>query len=133
MIAEIFIPSFGILGIGGFIAFIIGSVLLVDSGNDQGLRISWLSILPGALAVASFGGLVAFLVYKTEKSKPQSGVDVMVGKEVEALTDFTNGRGQVKVDGEIWTAITGEEDVRKGDILCISEVDGLKIILTAKR
>ena len=33
MLAEVFVPSFGALGFGGVIAFVIGSIILFDEGS----------------------------------------------------------------------------------------------------
>ncbi|MFY7929538.1 MAG: NfeD family protein, partial [Oligoflexus sp.] len=79
MVAEVFLPSFGILGIGGFIGFIVGSTLLVDSRNELGLAISWLSIIPSALVIAGFAFLVSYLVVRNQRSKIQSGSEGLIG------------------------------------------------------
>ncbi len=130
MVAEIFIPSFGILGIGGFIAFVAGSILLVDSSNELGLEISLWTIIPGSLGVAGFGLLVAYLVVKAERSKVISGVEGLIGKVVEVYAPFENGSGQVRLDGEFWKAKldTGGE-ASKGDILKVKKVVGLTLLV----
>jgi membrane-bound serine protease (ClpP class) len=126
MIAEVFLPSFGILGIGGFIGFIVGSVLLVDSRNELGLAISWLSIIPSALVIAGFTFLVSYLVVRNQRSKVQSGSEALLGMEAEALAEFVQGRGQVRLQGEIWSAdIEGEEPVQIGDKLEVLAIHGL--------
>ncbi|SMF46910.1 NfeD family protein [Pseudobacteriovorax antillogorgiicola] len=133
MIAEVFIPSFGILGIGGFIAFVIGSVLLVDSSNELGLRISWFTIVPGALAIAGFGAAVAWLVYKVEKSKVTSGAEGIVGKQGLVLNDFVEGQGQVRLEGEIWSAQSmNQESFSKGQEVVVDSRNGLRLIVKAK-
>ncbi|MCX7978048.1 MAG: nodulation protein NfeD, partial [Bdellovibrionaceae bacterium] len=40
LVAELFVPSFGALGIGGFISFVVGSVLLFDS-ERTGVPVPW--------------------------------------------------------------------------------------------
>ena len=51
LVAEAFVTSFGILGISGFISFVLGSIFLVDPNNEQGLRISLWTIAPGSVIV----------------------------------------------------------------------------------
>lgn len=132
MVAEIFIPSFGILGIGGFIAFIIGSVLLVDPNNEQGLRISWTTIAPGALAVASFGLLVAYLVLKTERSVVQSGREGMIGMEGVVISPFVNGKGKVRIGGEIWSASASDgDDLKIDEVVKVCDINGLELFVKA--
>ena len=131
MVAEVFIPSFGILGIGGFIAFIFGSILLVDSSNELGLEISMWTIIPGAIGVAGFGVMVGYLVLRAEKSKVHSGVESIAGRDVDVYEDFTNGQGRVIFDGEVWNA-KGDVTAVKGDSLLVEKVDGLTIYVKPK-
>jgi len=53
MIGEVFMPSFGALGIGGVIAFVAGSILLLDT-NVAGFSIAWQLILAMAMVNALF-------------------------------------------------------------------------------
>ncbi|MFW7381218.1 MAG: NfeD family protein [Oligoflexus sp.] len=136
MVAEVFLPSFGILGIGGFIAFLIGSVLLVDSGSELGLGISWWTIAPAALGVALFGGLVAYLVVRNEKSQVASGAEGLKGHRAVAFEAFEDGQGRVKMDGEYWQAKLLEPYdqttvVKQGDVLQVVEIKGLVLIVKA--
>ena len=52
MISEAFIPSFGALGLGGIVAFVIGSVMLIDT-DVPGYGIPWALIVPVAVASAT--------------------------------------------------------------------------------
>ena len=128
MVAEAFLPSFGVLGIGGFIGFIIGSVLLVDPGNEQGLRISLLTIVPGAGVVAGFAALVSYLILRSERARVRSGAEGMVGQPAIALSDFVDGTGRVRVQGEDWKAtLQGDGAVKKGDHVAIDAIEGLEL------
>jgi membrane-bound serine protease (ClpP class) len=132
MVAEVFIPSFGILGIGGFVAFLIGSVLLIDSSDELGLTISWWTIVPGALGVAAFGGLVSYLVMKTERTQVHSGVEGLKGHRALAIESFGNGRGRVRMDGEYWNARLADgvqRQIEEGEELNVVAVDGLTLIV----
>ena len=40
MVAEHFVPGFGVLGLGGIVAFVIGSIMLIDT-DAPGFRIPW--------------------------------------------------------------------------------------------
>ncbi|MBF0441399.1 MAG: nodulation protein NfeD [Oligoflexales bacterium] len=128
MVGEIFLPSFGVLGIGGFIAFIIGSLLLIDPKNELGLRLSLSVILPGALTIAGFGALIGYLVLRSARSKVVSGVEGMVGLKGHVLNDFENGTGKVRITGEIWKArADGGSALRKGDQIVVSGINGLEL------
>lgn len=126
MIAEAFVPSFGALGIGGFVGFVLGSVFLVDPSNEQGLRISWFYIIPGAIVVGAFGSLIGWLVVKSERRKVHSGSQMLVGEEGEAIEDFVDAKGKVRVEGEIWQAHTvSEGSILKGEKVKVKSSEGL--------
>ncbi len=120
MIAEAFVPSFGVLGIGGAIAFIMGSFLLVDPNNQYGMQVAWSSILPAAIMVLGFVGFIFYLVYKAGTKTAVTGGDTIVGRKAIVHEDFVDGRGQVKVEGEFWEAKNARnEPLTKGSIVKI--------------
>ncbi len=128
MVAELFLPSFGALGIGGFIGFVVGSVLLIDSKNQLGLGISWFTIGPSALAILGFLLWLSWVLVRNQRSKAQTGQGALIGKYGEALEDFHDGAGQMRIDGEIWTAALSEStEVRKGDRLFVLASEGLTL------
>lgn len=131
MIAEAFVASFGILGIGGFIAFVLGSVFLVDPANEAGMRISWYVIAPGAITVAvAFVGL-GYLILRSERAPIHSGRESLVGASATALADFVDGRGQVRAEGAIWSAkAPAGVDIRRGADLKVTAVRGLELDVT---
>jgi membrane-bound ClpP family serine protease len=58
MVAEAFLPSFGALGIGGVVAFVVGSIILMDT-DVEGYTIAWPLIAPVAALSAAFFAVVA--------------------------------------------------------------------------
>lgn len=99
--AELFVPSFGALGIGGVAALVIGSVLLIDS-DVPGMRVS--KPLIGAIAGVSGLALLGFL-YAVGRSLRKPSVpanQAMVGRT--AVVSEVEPDLMVKIDGEIWRA-----------------------------
>ncbi len=131
LVGEMFIPSFGVLGIGGLIAFVMGSLLLIDPSNELGLRISWLAIAPGAAMISAASLGIGYLVFRSETAPAKSGVEGMIGKEAVALTDFVNFQGRVRCMGEDWQAELLSENVivTKGCVLIVTRVSGLKLFV----
>ena len=126
MIAEAFLPSFGVMGIGGFVGFVIGSVLVVDPTNAQGMRLPLLTIVPGAVVAAGFALLVSYLVLRSERARVRSGAEGMVGQQAVALSDFVDGKGRVQLQGENWSALLeGAGSVKRGDSVVVHAIDGL--------
>ncbi|SEO43239.1 NfeD family protein [Aquisalimonas asiatica] len=127
MVGEAFMPSFGILGIGGLAAFVLGSLLLVDTGVEA-YELS-LAVVIGVSAVSFvviFG--IATMAVRSHRRRVASGAEQMVEEAAEAAADFRDGRGKVRLLGEVWNAVLeGEGEVRKGDTVRVSRVDGLTV------
>lgn len=122
MIAEAFVPSFGALGIGGVIAFVVGSIILMD---EEGMSIS-LSLIGGtALVSASFFLWVMSRLYTISRKKVVTGAEELIGIIGEAMEDFT-GEGRVWVHGESWRA-SAPGSVKKGRKIQVTAIDGLQL------
>jgi len=102
MIAELFIPSFGALGLGGIIAFVIGSLMLIDS-DAPGYALSPGLVFGVAVSSALFIFIVISMALKARSRPVVSGTEEMIGAIATVAGDF-HGRGQVMVHGEIWQA-----------------------------
>jgi membrane-bound serine protease (ClpP class) len=130
LIAEAFLPSFGVLGVGGVIAFVLGSVFLVDPGNDHGLRISWYAIAPGAFVVCGAMLALGVIVLRSERAPARAGREALIGQQGIALDDLRGGEGQIRVAGTIWRArLSGPPGVAvsKGDRVVVRAIEGLVV------
>lgn len=124
IVGEAFVPSFGILGIGGLVSFVIGSVMLFDTESPAfGISLA----LIGGFAVASllilFG--VATLALRSHGRPVVTGGQQLIGAEGEAMYDFA-AKGQVRVHGEIWGAVV-DMPVYKGDRVRVLGREGLRL------
>lgn len=118
--AEAFIPSFGIMGIGGLIAFIIGSLLLFDAEAMAGIGLNMSSVFIASAFSASLIGAGIYLLFKLRKMQNSTGVEAMINSH--ATVKSWNGRdGKVEVHGETWNA-------RAERILAVNSGDKIKII-----
>ena len=100
MVSEAFIPSFGALGLGGVVAFIIGSVMLIDT-DLPGYGISWALIVPIAATTALFTFLVVGMAIRARKRPVVTGSEEMLGAEGEVIDDMQN-EGWARVHSELW-------------------------------
>ena len=100
MISEAFIPSFGALGLGGIIAFVIGSVMLIDT-DVPGYGIPWMLIVPVAAASALFSFFVAGMAVKARARPVVTGAEEMIGAAGEMLEDIEH-EGWAHIHGERW-------------------------------
>jgi membrane-bound serine protease (ClpP class) len=124
MAGEVFLPSFGALGIGGVIAFVIGSVMLIDT-SEPGYAIPWTLILPFALGSALFIFAVAGLALKARQRPVVSGREQMIGSHGEALEDIDR-EGWVRVHGENWR-IRSAVPLSRGQPVHVVGMDGLTL------
>jgi len=123
--AELFVPSFGILGIGGVLAVTFGSIILMDS-DVPGFAINTGLIAAMGLASALVFFAIVYLAAKSHRKTQVSGVEVLIGQNAESISDFVDGQGRVHVAGEIWGA-KSEEPVARGGLVEILAVDGLTL------
>ena len=122
-IAEAFITSHGILGVGGVIAMAMGSVMLIDSPLPA-LRISWSVIIPVVALSALLFIVTVTLGLRVHREKPDTGKEGMIGLEGEARTDVHES-GQIFVHGEYWNA-RSDQPIKKGarvKVLCSRGTD----------
>ena len=124
MIAEAFLPAFGSLGIGGLIAFVIGSIILYDT-NAPGFTIPYALIGGIAVASAAFLILVVGMLARGRVRPVVSGREEMIGAGGVALEDFT-GEGWARVHSENWR-VRADEPVRKGQKLRVTAMEGLML------
>lgn len=125
MAAEAFLPSFGALGIGGIIAFVIGSVLLIEDTELPGFEIPYALIGGVAVASAGFLMLVLGMLARTRNRAIVSGREHLLGAPAEALEDF-DGEGWALVRGERWKVRAGGH-VARGQRLRVTGMRGLTL------
>jgi membrane-bound serine protease (ClpP class) len=126
LVAEAFVPSFGVLGLGGIVSFVSGSILLLDS-DIPGFAVSR-TLVTGIAIVASLAllGLMAMLV-RMRHRPVVTGREAMLGEIAEAIEDF-EGHGAVFLHGERWNA-SATRAVRKGDLLRVTSMNGLVLMV----
>jgi len=123
-IAEAFITSHGVLGIGGTIAMLLGSVMLIDSSSPA-LQISWAVIIPAVALSALLFIITVSVAVKVYREKADTGKEGLIGMQALAKTDIL-ADGQVFMRGEYWSAWS-DEPISKGDQVTIISVEGLKL------
>ena len=122
MVAEFFAPSFGALGIGGIIAFVIGSIILFDTeGSD--IKVAVPLIATVTVVSAAFFFVALELVFSAHRKPVVSGKEEMPGSIGEVLDDFDH-KGYIHIHGETWQAQSGTP-VKKNERVRVTAVEGL--------
>lgn len=130
MVAELFFPSFGSLGIGGIIAFVMGSVMLIDT-DVPGYGIAWPVIGAVALASALFLFFVVGAALKARRRPVVSGREQMIGSVGEMLEDSA-GEGMARVQGELWT-VKSPVPLKAGQKVRVTAMDGLTLTVSPEQ
>ncbi|MGP1274472.1 MAG: NfeD family protein [Caulobacterales bacterium] len=124
LIAEVFVASYGLLALGGVVAFGIGALMLVDT-DIEGLRIDW----PMVLAMSAILGVSVLLAgsygLAAQARKVVTGREGLTGAPGTVLS-WANGAGHVQVEGERWQAVSSDA-LQPGDSVKVVAVDGLTL------
>jgi len=131
MVAEAFFPAYGSLGIGGLIAFVIGSIMLIEETKVPGFEIPIALIAGVAAASAGFLIFVVGMLLRARKRPVVSGREQMIGASGEALGDF-DGEGWARVQGEHWK-VRAPGAVRRGQKLRVTGMEGLVLTVEVER
>jgi membrane-bound serine protease (ClpP class) len=122
---ELFVPSFGALGIGGTIALVIGSVMATR--EVPGVTVSLGALVPAALALAAGVIILGRLALHAQRRPAETGVEGMIGSVGRARTELTpSSPGQVDAHGEIWRAVS-EVTIPAGAPVRVVAMQGLTV------
>lgn len=121
MAVELTTPSFGVLGTGGLVALVFGSVILFE--DVPGFSVSnWLVAGIGAVSAAGFM-FALWLALRARRRPVGGGAEEMLGHEAVAAADF-DGHGQVRIRGELWQAVS-DVPLARGQRVRVLSRDGL--------
>jgi membrane-bound serine protease (ClpP class) len=127
MVAELWVASHGALAVGGLVAFVIGSIMLLDTDVPQ-FEIPYSLIAGVTLGSAAFVFLVVGMLIRSRGRPVVSGREYLVGARGEALEDIA-GEGWARVQGERWR-VRADAPLRAGERLRVTGVHGLTLDAT---
>lgn len=128
MAAEAFVPGFGILGIGGVVAFIAGAMFLFDpAGADIEIAVA----MPLIVGAAATCGLLTFVVLgaaiQARRRPPVSGAEEMIGS-IGSVIEWQGVTGSIRVHGEVWSARAGRS-FKQGEAVRVTQREGLTLVV----
>jgi len=130
MMAEAFIPGFGVAGLGGIVAFVIGALFLFDPAeSDIPIAVSW-QVLAGltALSATFFAGVLGFAV-RARRRPVRTGAEQMIGSTGEVVS-WADNVGRVHVNGELWEARSSQK-LSEGQKVRVVSRTGLTLAVEA--
>ncbi len=131
-IAEIKVQGFGMLGVGGFISFLLGSLILIDAPIPE-MRPAMTLIATVSIVFAVLSLALTYKVFEAMKRKTPTGSEGLVGETGTARTAVTPSGGKVFVHGEWWNAVSDQEipsgarirvEAREDMVLKVSQTGG---------
>jgi len=126
MVSEAFVTSFGVLGLGGIVAFVIGSIIMFEPGSTNfGL---WISVIVASTAVsAGFLLLALAMLVGSRRKAVVTGAAPLIGA-IGDVTEWSKGEGRVRILGEVWRA-RAPSALRPGERVKVRGRDGLMLLV----
>ncbi len=114
-IAEVYVTSYGLLGVAGAVLFVIGGIFLVDPASestpyyiDTSFSVNLSVLIPLALTLGLVFFYLGYYVIRAQRGKVETGVEGMIGQKGEARSEVNSEGGKVFVRGELWNAVAAE-------------------------
>jgi membrane-bound serine protease (ClpP class) len=126
MVAEAHIGSFGVIGIGGIVAFVIGAIMMFPSGVP-GFTLSLSVIAAAAVITAALFLLVLTMLLRSRRRPVVTGKEGLLGAEGETVA-WDGAEGRVRVHGEIWRA-RAQQPLQAGERIRVVEREGLVLVV----
>lgn len=126
-VAELFVPAFGALAVGGVISLVLGACMLIAPGTP-GFEVS--RGLIATIALAS-GGLIAWMValaVRAQRAQPLTGSEGLIGGIAEVRVPL-DPEGQVFLNGELWRAVSLSGFIPVGSKVQVQRIEHLKLFV----
>lgn len=124
LVAESFVPSFGILGIGGLASLTMGSIFLLDESRTD-LRVALPVVFSAVGSVGVISLVIGRLLMGTFRVPLRSFQDNLIGQVAEVRVRIRPGkRGKVFINGELWNA-AAETNLAQGTRVEVRQIEGL--------
>lgn len=124
MTAEAFAPSFGILGLGGIVAFVVGSIMLMDT-QLPGYQIAMPMIAAFAVFSAALLVFALGMIMRARHQAVRTGLSHLLGTTA-LVESVTNGVTWARLDGELWE-VACEETLEPQDRVVVNAIDDLTL------
>ena len=125
-VAEIWVPTHGILTGGAIISFVLGSMLLINTRDAPFLAISTGAIAGVTIGLTAFFVFLLAAVVRIRRKPSTMGMAGIIGQKGEARTPL-NPRGMVFIDGALWEAVSEGGEIAEGESVEVVEAKGFSL------
>jgi len=129
LITDLFVPGHGILTVGGLAAFVVGSLILFETGSPV-VKLSLALVIAMAALTGAFFLFAVGAGIRGQRARIITGAEGMIGQVVEARTDI-GPKGKVFVEGSYWNAAAEGEPIKKGELVRVVGLD--KLLLKVRK
>lgn len=124
-IAEVFVPSLGLLTVAGVVSLVIGSIMVFsEAGPMTGLN--WGVIAGVVVSITAFMAFVTGAVVRAQRRRAVTGAEGLIGAVGETVTPL-DPSGEILLEGERWRAVSLDGPVPSGVRVVVVRLDGLKV------
>jgi membrane-bound serine protease (ClpP class) len=128
MVGEAFTPGIGVLGLGGLVAFLVGSFFLFEQeGSTIDFGVSIPIIIGAAITTAGLTFVIIGAAMKARQHKTVTGWEQMIGNH-GTVVDWQADRGDIRIHGESWSA-RSDKELKSGDSVRVTRREGLTLIV----
>lgn len=127
--AEALTPSFGIMGLSGTAALVIGLLFFFEEQSlpTPALNLTWGLVIPSVLVFAVLVFFLGQLVVRAQRRPAVTGREGMIGLVATARSDISpDDPGKVFVHGEFWDAVA-TAPVSAGERVRVLAMEGLTL------
>ena len=126
ILTELFVTSYGVLGLGGMLALVLGSLFLVDT-SETNLEVSRALIAGAASAFGLIVLAIGYVVVRERRGRATTGREGLIGELGTVRAAITpDVPGRIFVHGEIWRA-RSREPMAEGMRARVTAVHGLEV------
>lgn len=119
--AEVYVTSYGLLSVGGFISFVFGALLLFDTPESD-MRVGYDVIIATSLALGLFFLFIIYFLTKSFSMPVHGGFEGLLNQHGEVIS-WQGNEGKVFVQGEYWEAYS-DDTLEKGDKIKVVKSEG---------
>ena len=136
LVAEGYVTSHGLAGVGGAICILLGTAFFIDRASpdyqfDPGVfSVSPWVVWPTPIVLGGVLGFMAWKVARSRRAPLQLGTPALVGAQGYALADVGPVAGEAFIHGEYWQARSAVP-IPKGARVRVAAIQGLTLTVVA--